>query len=86
MHPGDIHASGLQRLQDFLRVRLHGRGHRGGVLPLPGGGDILLAGIGPGVAVVEVDQQLQAQRLGAFRFRDHVRLTIPATFGVHPHA
>ena len=57
-------------------------------LATPGGGDILLLGIGPEVAVVEIDHDGHIQFPGSPGFHQQVLLAVPVTVPgrIHPYA
>ena len=86
LHPGDVDSGVLEREQDIFGMRFHRGGHRGRVLAFPRSGHVLLAGVGPGVAVMEVNHHFHSERMGAPGLFNHVRLAVPAVRRVHPHA
>ena len=55
-------------------------------MSLPGGGDALLLGVGPCVAIMEVHHQIHAQRLYALGHSQQFVLVAVAATWIHPDA
>ena len=72
---------GGQHIGRMIRDGLHKRLER---QVFPGSRFVLLARIGPGIAVVEINHHLHAKGLGPAGLRHHIFLTAPAVLGIDP--
>ena len=72
LDPGHIDLVVFQGLEYAAGMGADGGCHFRGVVALPGRRDDLLAGIRPAVTVVEIDQDLHAQRLGTLALDQYV--------------
>ena len=86
LDPGRRDAGLLQGVQHVAGMIGHGVAQLRQREILPCGRLVLLARIGPGIAVVEVNHDLHAQILGANGLGHHVFLPAPSAFRIDPHA
>ena len=86
LYPLHVDASRLEQLEGAGGVACQGAFHLAVVVVFPLGGDVLLAWVGPPVAVVEVDHYRHALVLGAASHGKHVVHVAQAVLGVYPHA
>ncbi len=86
LHPADGDAVVLEIFEDALGVAVDIGVELGDGVAGPGGRLGLLAGVGPAVAVMEVDHDAHALRGGALGLVQGVAAIVPAAGRVDPHA
>ena len=85
LHPSRLHAVLLQQRQHVHRMVSQVAFHLFVAMPSPSHRNGLLCGIGPRVAIVEVNHHVHPQRLSAKRHPEHLLLAVHPTARIHPH-